>query len=237
MRVSLKYLAVVFVLIVIFAGCRAKIIIQQRTSSSSKAITSFSFVNPSATGTINETTRTIAITVPYGTARTALVAKFTSTGASVRVGATNQASGTTPNNFTAPVIYTVMAANGTSASYTVTVTTAPNSAKAITAFSFATPAAVGSIDEAAKTIAVTVPYGTDVTALVATFNTTGANVRIGSTDQVSGTTTNNFTNPVAYVVTAADSSSVTYMVTVSIALNSAKAITAYSVLGISGTIN
>ena len=36
------------------------------------------------------------------------------------------------------------------------------------------PAVTGTINEAAHTIALTVPFGTNVTALVATFTTTGA---------------------------------------------------------------
>ena len=47
----------------------------------------------------------------------------------------------------------------------------PSSAKAITAFYLA--GVVGTIDETGKTIAVTMPYGTDVTSLVAMFRTTG----------------------------------------------------------------
>jgi hypothetical protein len=90
-------------------------------------------------------------------------------------------------------------------------------AKAITAFRFASPAATGTINENAKTIAVTVPYGTNVTALVATFTTTGSSVKVGSTVQVSGTTANNFTSPVIYTVTAADGSTVSYVVTVTVA--------------------
>ena len=61
-------------------------------------------------------------------------------------------------------------------------------AKAITAFSFASPASTGTIDESVKSIAMMLPYGTDVTALVATFSTTGSCVTVGSTVQVSGTT-------------------------------------------------
>lgn len=72
----------------------------------------------------------------------------------------------------------------------------PSSSKAITAFSLAGVA--GTINETAKTIAVTMPFGTDETALVATFTTTGASVKVGSTVQTSGTTANNFTNPVTY---------------------------------------
>ena len=46
---------------------------------------------------------------------------------------------------------------------------ARNSAKAISAYSLAGVA--GTINETAKTIAVTMPFGTDVTALNATFTT------------------------------------------------------------------
>lgn len=89
-----------------------------------------------------------------------------------------------------------------------------SSAKAITAFSFTSPVATGTIDENAKTISATVPYGTNVTALVAMFTTTGTNVKVGATVQESGTTPNDFTNPVSYVVTATDSSTATYTVIV-----------------------
>jgi len=90
------------------------------------------------------------------------------------------------------------------------------SAKAITAFSL--DGVTGTINETAKTISVTMPHGTSVTALVATFATTGASVEVGVTVQVSGTTANNFTSPVAYTVTAADSTTAIYTVTVTVRL-------------------
>jgi len=210
------------------------------TLSSAKVITAYSLAG--ATGTINETAKTISVTMPSGTNVTALVAKFTTTGASIKVGTTTQTSSTTANDFTSPVAYKVTAANSTTVTYTVTVTVAANSAKAITAYSLAwttgTPGvATGTINETAKTIAVTVPNGTGVTALVATFTTTGSGVKVSTTTQTSGTTANNFTNPVVYTVTAANSTMVTYTVTVTIASTSAKAITAYSIAGVVGTIN
>ncbi|MCK9389788.1 MAG: ice-binding family protein, partial [Sulfuritalea sp.] len=108
-------------------------------------------------------------------------------------------------------------ADGTTATYTVTVAVAPSSLKTITAYSFVGfPASPGVIDETAKTIAVIVPNGTAVTALVATFTTSGAGVKVGTTAQTSTATANNFTNPVAYIVTAADNSTATYTVTVTI---------------------
>ena len=91
--------------------------------------------------------------------------------------------------------------------------------KAITAISVA--GSTGIIDETAKSIAVTVPNGTNVTALVATFATTGSSVKVGTTTQTSGVTANNFTSPVAYIVTAADATTATYTVTVTLALGPA----------------
>jgi hypothetical protein len=90
--------------------------VESMKAQKSKAITAFSVASPAATGVIDENAKTIAITVPYGTDVTALVAKFTTTGSSVKVGSTVQVSGTTANNFTGPVIYTVMGADGLTAS-------------------------------------------------------------------------------------------------------------------------
>jgi hypothetical protein len=90
----------------------------------------------------------------------------------------------------------------------------PSPAKAITAFSLA--GVTGTINEMGKTIAVTMPFGTDLTALVATFTTTGSIVKVGSTLQISGTTANNFTISVVYTVTAADATTQDYIVMVTV---------------------
>jgi glycopeptide antibiotics resistance protein len=202
-------------------------------ASSEKAITSFSLSE--VVGTINETEKTIAVAMPFGTDVTAMVATFTTNGASVKVGETVQVSGTTVNNFTNQVTYTVTATDATTQDYTVVVTVAKASAKAITTFSL--NGFVGAINEAEKTIAVTLPFGSPMTNRIAKFTTTGDSVKVGSTIQVSGTTLNNFTNPVVYTVTAADSSTQDYTVTVTVAKSSAKAITAFSLNGSVGTIN
>ena len=88
--------------------------------------------------------------------------------------------------------------------------------KAITAFSFQglTPPVTGVINEAAHTIALTVPRATNLHALVATFTVAGASVTVGGTPQVSGTTANDFSSPVTYKVTAFDGSTQNYVVTV-----------------------
>ena len=205
-------------------------------AATTKALTAYSFVGfPGAAGTIDEAAKTIEVTLPNGTAVTALKAAFTSTGAGVKVGTTAQTSGVTANDFTGAVEYVVTAGDGLSATYTVTVTVAAADAKAATAFSFAgLTGAAGTIDETAKTIEVTVPSGTDVTALVATFATTGSTVKVGTTVQESGVTPNDFTSPVAFAVTDADGNTATYTVTVTVASATAKEITAYSFAGFVG---
>lgn len=174
------------------------------TPSPAKAITSFNFTSPAVAGAINETTHTIALTVPFGTNVSALAPTIVHTGASI-----SPASGVA-QNFTSPVTYTVTAANGTTQAYVVTVSVALNTAKAITSFSFASPAAVGVINESAHTIVVSVPNGTNVTALVPSIVITGASVAPNSG------TAQNFTNPLAYTVTAANGSVQTYVVTVNV---------------------
>jgi Ice-binding-like len=185
-------------------------------------ITAFSFVGfPAAPGTINEAAKTIAVTLPSGTAVTALTANFTTVAPSVKIGAAVQTSGTTANNFSAPQTYRVTATDGTFADYVVTVTVTPalNSIKTITAFSFVGfPASPGTINEAAKTIAVTLPSGTAVTALTANFTTVAPSVKIGTAVQTSGTTANNFSAPQTYRVTATDGTFVDYVVTVTLGL-------------------
>jgi preprotein translocase subunit SecB len=201
--------------------------------AATKTMTAYSLNG--APGTIDEGAGTIAVAMPFGTKRTVLVAKFTTTGTSVKVGTAAQTSGTTENNFTAPLAYTVTAADGSKAIYTVTVVVALNPAKAITTYSLA--GATGIIKEKAKTIAVTMPNGTVPTALVATFTTTGSSVKVGTTVQSSAVTANNFTTPLPCTVTAADGTTATYTVTVTIAPVDAKEITTYALNGTAGSID
>jgi hypothetical protein len=156
------------------------------------------------------------VTLPSGTNVTALIANFTTTGVGVTIGAVTQTSGGAPaNDFTSPVLYTVTAADSSTAIYTVTVTLAPNSAKALLTYSFVGFTAYpGTVNEAAKTVAVHLPVGTSVTALKANFTTTGVGVTVGAVTQTSGATANNFTAPVTYRVTAADATFVDYIITV-----------------------
>ncbi len=77
----------------------------------------------------------------------------------------------------------------------------------ILSFSFETPPQIGnaSINPVNHTIEIQVTAGTDITDLVANFSlSNGAIVKIGDTEQVSGTSGNDFTNPLIYSVIAED---------------------------------
>ncbi len=188
-----------------------------------KAITGFSVSGQTGSTTITESNHTIAVTMPYGTVVTALSPSITTTGASV-----SPTSGTA-TNFTSPVTYTVTAADGSTQTYSITVTVVANTAKAITGFSISGQTGSTAITESNHSIAVTMPYGTVVTALSPSITTTGASV-----SPTSGTA-KDFTSPVTYTVTAADGSTQTYSVTVTVAANPAKAITGFSISGQTGS--
>jgi len=192
-------------------------------SNSNKKFTSFSFqgLTPNVVGTINEDNHTIVAQVPSSVDRSALVASFVvSTNATVKIGTVTQVSGTTPNDFTVVITYTVIADDASTQDYQVTVTNlAIQTSKEITSFIFAAfdPDVVGSINQTNHTIDATLPIGESVTALVANFtNSYLSAVTVGGVDQVSGVTANDFTSPVTYLVTAEDGSTQTYLVTVTV---------------------
>jgi hypothetical protein len=219
-------------LIVFVAGCGGGSN-NGSSRSSAKAITSYSLNG--ATGIVNESAKTIAVTMPNGTAVTALVATFTTTGSSVKVGSVAQISATTANNFSAPLAYLVTAEDDSNATYTVTVTVAPVTAKAVTTFSLGGSA--GTVNESVKSISITMPNGTDVRSLPATFTTSGKTVTVNGVTQISGVTRNNFTSPVVYTVTDGNGATVVYSVTVTVASITSKAITSFSLAGVAGTVN
>ena len=65
-------------------------------------------------------------------------------------------------------------------------------------------------------ITASVPEGTDVTALIASFEGVGADIAVGGEAQTSGVTANDFTDPVTYNVTAGDGATTDYAVVVTI---------------------
>ena len=64
-------------------------------------------------------------------------------------------------------------------------------------------------------VVIHVPFGTNVTALPFNFSVVAPNIMVvGTTQQVSGVTLNNFTTPVTYIVVAPDGTTKSYTVTV-----------------------
>ncbi len=89
----------------------------------------------------------------------------------------------------------------------------PSAEKDLTAFGFK---GVSTLKTEVKTgtIEVTVPYGTDPASLIAVFDLTGVSVSVDGVEQISGTTVNDFTSPVTYMVAAEDGSTISFAVTV-----------------------
>ncbi|MBO0593399.1 hypothetical protein I2486_18535 [Cellulophaga sp. E16_2] len=187
--------------------------------SSEKKITSF--ILNGVAGTISSTT--IDVVLPEGTNVTALTPEIIHTGASI------SPESEVSQDFTNPVIYTVTAQDQTIQEYTVTLTVEGNEAKDITDF------AIDGVDGiiTGTNITVTLPAGTDVTALSSTVTHTGA-----SANPTSGVA-QDFTNSVEYTVTAADGTTKVYTITVSLAptLSSDNNITSFSIDGVAGVIS
>jgi hypothetical protein len=199
-------------------------------SGSEKSITAFSIEG--SEGTVNQDSGTIAVTLPPHTAVTSLRASFSTTGKSVNVGDAVQESGVTANDFTSPVSYTVYAMDGTTKTYTVTVTVQPATTKEITSFGFkqGINATVGTdvmVTYPGQEINIVLPYGSVLTALKATFEITGDKVTVNGIVQESGVTQNDFSADVIYRVTAQDGSYNDYTVKASVAKNDARAITKF----------
>lgn len=178
------------------------------TTSSEKRLLTFAFngLSPAVVGSVNETAQTVSLTVPFGTDRTELVPTLT-----VSPNATVSPASGVAQNFTNPVTYTVTAQDGSQQTYSVTVGVAANTERRLTGFAFnaLNPAAVGIIDESAKTVMVTVPAGTNLSALVPTV-TLSANATVSPASGVA----RNFSSPVTYTVTSESGVSQAYVVTV-----------------------
>ena len=170
-------------------------------------ILTYSFPEQTDPAIINPVSNTVDIEVEYGTILTDLIATFTlSDGATATVGGEDQQSGITENDFTSPVIYVVTAEDGiTVQDWEVIVSLAPSTETDILTYSFPEQTNSAIIDPVSHTIIIEVEYGTILTELVATFVLSdGATATVGGVNQQSGTTANDFTNPVTYVVTAED---------------------------------
>ena len=175
--------------------------IRYKSLSSAADITSFQLEGED--GVINGDS--IAVTVPLGSdVSNAAPTIAVSPGAAV-----SPLSGVA-QDFRVPVQYTVTAEGGTEKTYTVTVQVQQSDSKAITAFTIPGQAGATVIDEANGAIGLTMPFGTEVTGLAPTITHTGDYVTPASG------AAQDFTGPVTYTVTALDSTTKSYLVTVSL---------------------
>jgi hypothetical protein len=161
----------------------------------------------------------VRIRVPVGTDVTTLRASFQLEGDHAEIAGLVQDSGETVHDFTSAVTFSVVSGRGLRTDYRVFVSPGDVTANELTAFRFAdignpalTSDFVGSVS--GDDIVVHVPPGTDVSALIATFETNAQAVHVNGVWQRNSITPNDFSAPVTYVVTAAVGSSRTYNVTV-----------------------
>jgi pectate lyase len=178
--------------------------------STAAEITAFSLPTQSGNATINAAAGTISVNVPLGTAITSVIPSVLS----ISPNATINPTATTARNFSAPVTYTVTAQDGTTTKlWTITVNVVASSLKEITAFQLAA-SQIGSsvINSAAGTIGVSMPIGSVLTGIAPTTLTISASATISP----AAATTQDFTTPVVYTVTAQDASTKTWTVTVTL---------------------
>lgn len=119
-------------------------------------ILTYSIPNQVGNSTIDTGAPGVSLTMPFGTPLSVLIADFTlSEGATAKVGAVSQTSGSTQNDFTTAVIYDLTAQDGISTeAWTVTVTAASTSDTTPPAISAFSPAddAVGIANDTDLTI-------------------------------------------------------------------------------------
>ncbi len=185
--------------------------IEQSVKSSEKDFLTYSING--VQGSISTANNTITLTLPAGTDLTNLTAVYTTSAKS------SVTSGAATVNFTNPVTYTITAEDGTTKVYTVKVTsssTNQNTGADLLTFGFTNPNVIGVIS--GTNIAVSVPYGTNIKSLVASFTaSTGAVVKVSNILQVNVGSVVDYTAPVTFVVTSEDGKTIkNYVVTVTI---------------------
>ncbi|MEP2024747.1 MAG: T9SS type A sorting domain-containing protein [Reichenbachiella sp.] len=189
------------------------------SESTDANILTFVLAEETGDAVIDNENHTIAVEVAYGTDVTSLNPAIT-----VSAGANISLSGA--QDFTNAVTYTVTAEEPTVAvDWIVTVMEAASNETDILSFELADQTGSAIIDATNHTVSLEVVYGTDVTSLEPTVSlSTGASI--------SPTGAQDFTETVSYTVTAENSSDTqVWLITVSIAPNSATDILEFSMAG------
>ncbi|MDO6821403.1 PKD domain-containing protein, partial [Zobellia sp. 1_MG-2023] len=180
------------------------------TGSGLNAITGFELPVQNSVA-INDVNHTITVNVPNGTDLNVVPSILDiSTGAGIDPEPASQ------QDFSQPVSYTVTAENGNPQVWTVNVVTETSGEKSID--SFVIDGVSGTFN--GTDISVTLPFGTDVTALSPIIEFFGQSV-----NPPSGTPTD-FTNNVTYTVTAEDNTTLDYTVNVTVTADTNTAPTA-----------
>lgn len=166
-------------------------------------------------GVIDNDNSVINLSVNYGTVRTSTKLVLESSYLS-SILINGFAYNPTKTNYNLNTInqIKIIAQNKSEKIYTLNI----NDQDPITKFSFLglIPAPVGIIDKVAKTITVNVLTGTDLTKLVAKWEGTLGDIKIGSVLQINGKTANNFSNPVSYTFFKGTTQADTYTVIVNV---------------------
>ena len=152
--------------------------------------------------TIDDANEEITVYISEELNLKALKAAFTiSDGADVFVGSTEQTSNLTENDFSSALTYSVTSLAGETKDWEVTI---EETGAEILSFGLGSVSISDvTLDVDAQTILIYVPEATDVTDLAASFIlSNGGSAMVNSAAQSSGTTTNDFTNPVTYAVTS-----------------------------------
>jgi hypothetical protein len=181
-----------------------------------KAITHFSIAGVEAS--IGDDA--IALSVPHDTRLRNITPEIRWVGAAIAPDPLD------PQDFSQPVVYAVMAQDGSARSYTVRVSVTPNHSKAITHFR------VFGIDSVidGDRITLTLPASTDLTSLAPVITLSG-----GGVTPPSGAA-QDFSKPVEYTVTGADGSRATYTVVVRLAAGSSNDIVSFEVPAVDTTL-
>ena len=161
---------------------------------------------------IDQEAATIHIEVEFGTDVSGLTPTLT-----ISENATVNPESGEEVDFTQPEVYTVTAQDGvTTREYMVTVSVAENNEAEILAFSLPELTGLAMINSQEASVWAEVVFGTDVTSLSPSISVSqGATINPESGEEV------DFTDPVAYIVTAEDGTIKTWSVSVTVAANTA----------------
>ncbi|MBS9463378.1 DUF5018 domain-containing protein [Flagellimonas sp. 389] len=217
----MKRISILFLSLFVLAACSKDNDSDNATDKdAAKEITAFTFLasdnealSQDVKATIDKGTKTVTAEVPVGTDVKALKPTI-----ALSEKATVDPKDKTSRDFSEEVTYTVTAEDGSTNKYTVTVIIGKSSAKAITGFKFLAADNDGLsndvdavVDEEAKTISATLPFGVNLSALVPALT-----LSEGASSAPVNKTVTDFTKMVTFMVTAEDQSNVGYTVTITL---------------------